>query len=412
MRVVDRTVQHVNPDGTARQVAVTGIGVVSSCGIGKEQFFKGLLDPTNLTAPRRVLEFDASGLFEPKELRRVDRFSQFATMATHEALLQAKIIDGNENQIINIDPNRIGVMIATGVGGLETLEGQIEVQLSKGAKRVSPFLVPMMMSNAASANISMRYKFQGPCETVITACASSTHSIGNAARLVASGRCDIMIAGGAEAPLTTTGIAAFRNMTALSSTDVSMPFDKNRDGFVIAEGAATLILEDLEHAKRRGANILGLIIGAASSADAHHITAPAPNGLGALSCMQLALEDANLEPEEISHINAHGTSTPLNDAAEAEAIGKLFSSNRPPVTSIKGAIGHSLGAAGAIEAVACILTNQKELIPPTIGLKILDPEFNMDVVKDEPRKFQPGNIISNSFGFGGHNGSVIIAPPH
>jgi 3-oxoacyl-[acyl-carrier-protein] synthase II len=201
-------------------------------------------------------------------------------------------------------------------------------------------------------------------------------------------------------------------MTALSSTDVSMPFDKNRDGFVIAEGAATLILEDLEHAKRRGANILGLIIGAASSADAHHITAPAPNGLGALSCMQLALEDANLEPEEISHINAHGTSTPLNDAAEAEAIGKLFSSNRPPVTSIKGAIGHSLCAAGAIEAVACILTNQKELIPPTIGLKILDPEFNMDVVKDEPRKFQPGNIISNSFGFGGHNGSVIIAPPH
>ena len=410
MRVVDRRVEKVNPDGTARVVAVTGIGVVSSCGIGADNFFNGLLNPTNLEAPRRVIDFDASSLFEPKELRRVDRFTQFSTFATHEALLQSGIINADETTVSDINPERIGVMIATGVGGLETLEGQIEVQLNKGSKRVSPFLVPMMMSNAASANISMRYKFQGPCETVITACASSTHSIGNAARLIATGRCDVMVAGGAEAPLTATGIAAFRNMTALSTTDVSMPFDAHRDGFIIAEGAATLVLEDMEHAKTRGATILGIIMGAASSADAHHITAPAPNGIGALTCMQLALDDANLSPQDIVHINAHGTSTPLNDAAEAEAVSKLFSSNRPPVTSIKGAIGHALGAAGAIEAVACILTNQKRTIPPTIGLKQLDPEFDMDVVKDEPREFTPGNIISNSFGFGGHNGSLIIGP--
>ena len=409
MRVVDRSVERVNPDGTARQVAVTGIGVVSSCGIGVDNFFNGLLNPSNLESPRRVLNLDVNDLFDTKELRRVDRFSQIATKATNEALIHAKLIDDSDKLIAAVDPSRVGVMIATGVGGLETLETQIEVRLNKGAKRVSPFLVPMMMSNAASANISMRYKFQGPCETVITACASSTHSIGNAARLIATGSCDIMIAGGSEAPLTETGIAAFRNMTALSSSDFSMPFDINRDGFVIAEGGATLILEDLDHAKSRGAPILALILGASSTADGHHITAPAPNGVGALNCMQLALEDANLAPNEIRHVNAHGTSTPLNDAAEAEAIEKLFSAN-VPVTSVKGAIGHALGGAGAIEAVASILTIQKKLIPPTIGLKEIDPAFNIDIVKDSPRHFEPGNIISNSFGFGGHNGSIIIGP--
>jgi 3-oxoacyl-[acyl-carrier-protein] synthase II len=269
----------------------------------------------------------------------------------------------------------------------------------------------MMMANAAGASVSMRYGWQGPCETVVTACAASAHSIGNAARTIAWGRCDAMLAGGSECSITPTALAGFGNMTALTTCGVSRPFDLRRDGFVMAEAAAVLVLEELEFARSRGARILGEILGAASNADAHHITAPSPGGTGAVACMELCLADAGLQPEDIVHINAHGTSTPLNDAAEAEAIAKLFGTPGPPVTSTKGVTGHALGAAGALEAAAVLLTMEHGVIPPTIGTSEPDPELALDLVVDEPRPWEPGPTLSNSFGFGGHNGSLVLGPP-
>jgi 3-oxoacyl-[acyl-carrier-protein] synthase II len=268
----------------------------------------------------------------------------------------------------------------------------------------------MMMSNASGAAISMRYGFQGPAETVCTACAASTHAIGNAARLVAWGRCDAVVTGGSESAATITALAGFANMTALSSTLVSKPFDATRDGFIMGEGAAVFVLERLDMAVARGAHIVAEIVGAASNADAHHITAPSPRGVGATRCMQLALEDAGLEASDIKQINAHGTSTPLNDSAEAQAIEAVFGDRSVPVVSIKGVTGHPLGAAGALEAAAVLLSIEKSLIPPTAGTTVIDPEMSIDVVIGEPRKWTPGPTISNNFGFGGHNGSVIIAP--
>jgi 3-oxoacyl-[acyl-carrier-protein] synthase II len=258
----------------------------------------------------------------------------------------------------------------------------------------------------------MRHGWRGPCETTVTACAAATHAIGNAARLIASGRCDAALTGGSEAAMTTTGIAGFRNMTALSSSGVSRPFDAERDGFVISEGAAILVLEEWSAAEARGATILAEVLGAASTADAHHITAPSPGGSGAITCMELALADAGLTPADVVHINAHGTSTPLNDAAEAEAIAKLFGSPGPIITSTKGVTGHALGAAGALEAAAVVLSMANELIPPTDGTKAVDPALPaIDVVLREPRPWTPGPSLSNSFGFGGHNGTLVLAPP-
>jgi 3-oxoacyl-[acyl-carrier-protein] synthase II len=258
----------------------------------------------------------------------------------------------------------------------------------------------------------MRYGFQGPCETVVTACATGTHAIANAARLIMHGRCDAMIAGGTEAAMTVTGVAGFTNMTALSAAGVSRPFDAERDGFVMSEGAAVVVLELWEQAEARGATILGEVLGGASTADAHHITAPSPGGAGALSCMELALDEAGLSPQEVVHVNAHGTSTPLNDAAEAEAIAKLFGTPGPAVTSIKGVTGHALGAAGAIEAVAAVLSFQHRRIPPTMGFATRDPQLpEIDIVTGDGRDWEPGPTLSNSFGFGGHNGCLVLAPP-
>jgi 3-oxoacyl-[acyl-carrier-protein] synthase II len=382
-------------------VVVTGLGVISCCGIGVDAFFRGLCGPAP-AGEHRVFDFDPADWFEPKEARRADRFAQFSLAAALSAYENA----GSPE----VDPARSGVIMGTGVGGLETLETQIAVMLERGARRVSPFLVPMMMPNAGVAAVSMRLGWRGPCEAVVTACASGTHAAGNAYELVASGRCDSVLTGGAEAAMTPTGIAGFSNMTALSTSGVSRPFDRRRDGFVIAEGGAALLFEDLDHALGRGAHIYAEILGAASTADAYHITAPAPGGIGALNCMEQALEDAGLSPAEITHINAHGTSTPLNDLAEAEAIAKLFGPSCPPVTSIKGVTGHSLGAAGAIEAVAAALTIERGLIPPTVGHEELDPQMTLNLVTGDPIPFEPGPILSNSFGFGGHNGCLIIAP--
>jgi 3-oxoacyl-[acyl-carrier-protein] synthase II len=386
-----------------RRVAVTGTGILSSCGNGVAAFWEGLLGAPP-EGERRIRDFDPASVFpNPKEARRADRVTQVALAAATQALEQAGEIE--------VDPLRRGVLIATGIGGIGTLEEQITRYNEGGARKVSPFLVPMMMPNAPGATVSMRWGWQGPCQTVSTACAAGTHALIDAATWVASGRCDVVLAGGAEAAMTPVSMAGFTNMTAMSNRGVSQPFAAERDGFVIAEGAAVLVLEAWDVAEARGATILGEILGGASTADAHHITAPAPGGRGALSCMEIALADAGLEPSQVRHINAHGTSTPLNDAAEAEAMAKLFGVPGPPVTSIKGITGHSLGAAGAIEAIAVLESMRRKLIPPTAGTLAIDPELPaLDLVLGEARPWEPGPTISNSFGFGGHNGSLVLAP--
>lgn len=391
--------------GSARRVAITGLGVVAPCGLGKDAFWKGLLGP-GITDHKtiHIPDWDPLPYFDnPKDARRADRVEQMALAAAAEAITQA----GD----LGIDSRRIGTIFGTGVGGLGTLEEQIRVLVEKGERRVSPFLVPMMMANAAGAAISMRYGLRGPNETICTACAASTHSIGYAARQIAWGMCDAVVTGGSEAAGVPIAIASFGNMTALSTSGSSRPFDKDRDGFVLGEGAAVLVLEEWENAKRRGATILGEVLGAASNADAHHITAPSPGGVGAIRCIELALEDAELSPADIKQINAHGTSTPLNDAAEAAAIAHVFGANGPAVVSTKGVTGHALGAAGALEAAAVLLSMQHRLIPPTAGTTNVDPDFTIDIVTGAPRPWEPGPTMSNSFGFGGHNGTIVLAPP-
>jgi 3-oxoacyl-[acyl-carrier-protein] synthase II len=385
-----------------RRVAVTGMGALARCGTGTDAFWDGLfVDPADTS--RAIDDFDPEPWFDNvKESRRTDRFAQFALAVAQMALDQAGEI--------TVDPLRRGVIYGTGVGGLNTLEEQILTFHTKGPRKVSPFLVPMMMANAGAAAISMRHGWQGPCETVVTACATGAHSIGAAARLVAIGRCDAVITGSSEAAMTPVGIQGFANMTALSTTGFSRPFDVRRDGFVIAEGAGALVLEAWDVAEARGATILAEVLGAGDTADAHHITAPSPGGAGAIACMEQALEDAGLRPEDIRQINAHGTSTPRNDEAEAEAIAKVFGSSAPPVTSIKGVTGHALGAAGSLEAVAVIQSMRTATIPPTIGYAEPDPELASIDIVTEPRSWTPGPTLSNSFGFGGHNGCLVLGP--
>jgi 3-oxoacyl-[acyl-carrier-protein] synthase II len=391
--------------GQGRRVAITGLGVVAPCGLGKQAFWNGLLGPGLDGAGRstEITDWDPTPYYaSPKEARRADLVEQFAIAAAVEALEQAGEL--------TVDPTRIGTIFGTGVGGIHTLEEQIQIRLEKGERRVSPFLVPMMMANAPGAAISMRFGLQGPCETVVTACAAGTHALTNAARLIAWGLADAVVGGGSEHAGTPTSIAGFGNMTALSTSGTSRPFDADRDGFVMGEGAAAFVLEEWETAVARGATIIGEVLGGASTADAHHITAPAPGGTGAIRCIELALADAGLTAADIKQINAHGTSTPLNDAAEAAAVAAVFGPNAVPVVSTKGVTGHALGAAGALEAAAVLLSFEHRQIPPTANTKVLDDDMRIDLVIGEPRDWEPGPTISNNFGFGGHNGSVVLAP--
>lgn len=390
--------------GAGHRVAITGYGVVAPCGVGKAAFWQGLLGP-GITDAKTVelADWDPQPFFSnPKEARRADRVEQFALAAAHEAITQSGALP--------YDPSRMGSIFGTGIGGLRTLEEQVITRVEKGERRVSPFLVPMMMSNACGAAISMRYHLQGPAETICTACAAATHALGYAARLIAWGRCDAVVSGGAESAATITAVAGFANMTALSSSGTSKPFDATRDGFVFGEGAAVFVLERYDLAVERGATILAEVLGAASNADAHHITAPSPGGVGAIACMQQALDDAGLSPSDIKQVNAHGTSTPLNDQAESQAVASIFGTPTPPVTSIKGVTGHPLGAAGALEAAAVLLSFEHKLIPPTANTTTLGDDITCDVVIGAPRPWTPGPTISNNFGFGGHNGSIILAP--
>lgn len=388
-----------------RQVAVTGLGVVSPCGIGAEAFWSGLSGPAEPRRVRAVAAWDPSPWFGRREARHTDRFAQFAVAAADLALADAALDPAS------VDPATAGVHVGTGMGGVATFEQAVLTVNTRGPGRVSPYTVPMIMPNAGAASVSLRLGWQGPAETLTTACAAGTHSVGAGARLVATGVCDVVLAGGADASLIETTIAGFTNAHAMSPTGISRPFDRARDGFAAAEGAAMLLLEPLAAALARGARVYAVLAGAASTADAFHVTAPAPQGRGPLQCMRQALLDAGLAADDVAHVNAHGTSTPLNDAAEAAAIAALVGGRRLPVASIKGVTGHALGAAGALEAAAACLTVLHATIPPTWGFAEPDDDTAVVDVCAAPRPLPPGAVLSNSFGFGGHNGTLVFTAP-
>jgi 3-oxoacyl-[acyl-carrier-protein] synthase II len=404
------------------RVAVTGLGVKTPAGTNLASFWDTLaagrstagpitrIDPSPL--PVRfgceVPEFDPTAYLGAKEARRVDRVTQLGFAAAADALADAGQIDA--------DPARSGVIFGTGIGGLITLEEQHTIYMEKGAARVSPFLVPMMMANATAGTVAMQFGWTGPNLCINTACAASAHAIGEAARLIRGGEVDVVMTGGSESCMTPTAISAFARMTALSTRNddpelASRPFDADRDGFVMGEGASALVLEPWDRAVARGAHIYGEVLGYGRNADAYHITAPSPGGEGAAACMQLALDDAAAHPSAIGHVNAHGTSTPLNDAAEAEAIRKVFGDAPPPVTSTKGVTGHLIGAAGATEAIACLLALRNAAVPPTANLDRIGDDIALDVVAGTPRAVDAALALSNSFGFGGHNATLIFARP-
>ncbi|CAN5152962.1 beta-ketoacyl-ACP synthase II [soil metagenome] len=385
-----------------RRVVVTGLGVVSPAGTGLDAFWKGLQTTPQDRRERRVDELDPTPWLSGKQARHLDRFTQFAVAAADMALEDC-------GGLPEVDPARAGVQLGTGIGGVGTLETQVGVLAARGPGRVSPFTIPMVMPNAGAAAVSLRHGLQGPCEKLTNACAAGTHSVGAGARMVADGRCDVVLAGGAESSMTPTTVAAFTVMTALSRSGLSRPFDTRRDGFCIAEGAAVLVLEEREAALARGARVYGEVLGTASTCDAHHITAPSPGGVGAAACMRLAIDDAELAPADIRSVNAHGTSTPLNDGAEATAVAAVFGPGAVPVSSIKGVTGHGLGAAGALEAASVLLSFVQRELPPTLGTTEVDAELEIDVVL-APRAWEPGPTISNSFCFGGHNCSLVLGP--
>jgi 3-oxoacyl-[acyl-carrier-protein] synthase II len=408
--------------GSRRRIAITGMGVKSPAGNDLDTFWSTLvaaesqadtwtlIDPDGVPVKFgcEVKDFDPKAYLDVKEARRQDRVAQLGFAAAADAMKQA----GD----VNADPARCAVMCGTGVGGLITLESQVTLYAEKGAERVSPFLVPMMMTNATAGLISIQFGWTGPSLCVTTACAAGANAIGEAGRLIREGSADVVLAGGVESSITPTAISAFARMGALSGRNddpkrASRPFDKDRDGFVMGEGAAFLVLEEYERAVARGATIVGELLGYGRNCDAHHITAPSPGGAGAVACMTLALDDAGVAPSAVNHVNAHGTSTPLNDAAESEAVSKVFGGPTPPITSIKGVTGHTIGAAGAVEAVASLLSLRNGRVTPVANYETPDPDITADVVHGSPREIGAGVALSNSFGFGGHNASLVLGLP-
>jgi 3-oxoacyl-[acyl-carrier-protein] synthase II len=384
-----------------RRVVVTGLGVVAAPGIGVDNFWKGLSEAPG-PGPHAVQNWDPEPWIPKRESRRLDRFSQFALVAAAEALEQAGPLAAN--------PDRTAVSVATGIGGLASFE---ELVLGAYAEevRVSPILIPMMMCNAASAAISIRYGFGGPATTPVVACAAGGQAISDALRAIQWGYADAALAGGAEGALRPPTVAGFVSARALSPTATARPFSVDRDGFVLGEGAGLLVLEERDMALARGARILAEVSGAASTADAHHITAPHPQGEGAERAVRLALEDAGIAPADVGYVNAHGTGTDLNDLTEGGVIARVFGARQPPVSSIKGVTGHALGASGAIEAVASVLAVSNRALPPNVGLTNPDPAIPLSDIVRETRAWDPRPIVSNSFGFGGHNTVLVISPP-
>jgi len=407
---------------TERRVVVTGLGVVTPLGHQLDVFWKHLLagecgidritlfdaSAFDTQIAGQVKDFDPAPAFpSPKEIRRTDRYSQFGIHAAWQALKDC----GAELDQLNRD--EIGVIIGSGIGGLETTSTQLKILLERGPGRISPFMIPMLISNMASGMFSMYHGLRGPNYATVSACATANHAIGEAWRTIKMGDAVMMFAGGAEAAVVPIGIGGFCAMKAMSTRNddpkrASRPFDKERDGFVMGEGAGVLVLEDLEHARKRGAKVYCEIVGYGNTADAHHVTAPSPNGEGAARCMRMAMRQAGLNPQDVSYINAHGTSTPQGDICETQAIKTVFGDHakKIAVNSTKGATGHMLGAAGAVEMTVCALAIQHGVVPPTINYQVPDAECDLDYVPNTAREMPVNAIINNSFGFGGHNASI------
>jgi 3-oxoacyl-[acyl-carrier-protein] synthase II len=410
-------------NSTERRVVITGLGVVTPIGNSVDSFWKNLIagecgvdkitafDPSafDTKIAAQVKDFDPGPAFpSPKEIRRTDRYSQLGTHAAWQALKDS----GLDLEKVNRD--EVGVFMGSGIGGLQTTSEQIKVLLERGPGRLSPFMIPMLISNMASGLISMYHNLRGPNYATCSACATANHALGEAWRTLKMGDAKVMLAGGAEATIVPVGIGGFCAMKALSTRNddpkhASRPFDKERDGFVMGEGAGVVVLEELEHAKARGARIYAELAGYGNTADAHHLTAPSPGGEGASRCMRMALRSAGLNTTDISYINAHGTSTPQGDIAETEAIKAVFGDHarKLAVSSTKGATGHMLGAAGSVEMVACVKAIETDTAPPTINYEVPDPECDLDYVPNTARSMKITAIINNSFGFGGHNASLV-----
>ena len=406
-----------------KRVVITGLGCVTPIGIGKEEFWGNIKD--GVCGIDKITNFDASNYqtqiagevknFNPeeymnkKEIRRMDKFIQFAVASSKMAVADSEL------NFDEVDRNRVGVIIGSGIGGVETIEKQHSILLEKGNRRVSPFLVPMMIGNMAAGQVSIEFGAKGPNTNVCTACASGSHSIGDAFKIIQRGDADIMISGGAEAAVTGFAFAGFCNMKAMSTRNddpktASRPFDKDRDGFVMGEGSGILILEELEHALNRGAKIYAEVVGYGLTADAYHMTTPAENGEGAARSMQMAIDDAGIKASEVDYINAHGTSTYYNDLYETTAIKSVFKEDayKLCVSSTKSMTGHLLGASGAVEAVVCALSVNDGFVPATINLENQDEALDLDYVANEGRKIDINYAMSNSLGFGGHNATLLF----
>jgi 3-oxoacyl-[acyl-carrier-protein] synthase II len=413
----------MTPSGTPRRrVAVTGVGTVSPLGTGVDATWKSLVSGESGAGPVtrfdvadfstkiacEVKDFEPTDFMEQRDARRSDRFTQFAVASAVQAIDNAGW--GSEPPR---DRARVGVCIGSGIGGIETLEAQHRVLLERGPSKMSPFTVPLLMINGAAGSVAMRYGLNGPNFAAVSACATGAHSIGEAANMIRHGHADAMVAGGSEAPITPLSFGAFACMGALSRRNddplrASRPFDADRDGFVIAEGAAIVVLEEWDAAAARGAEILAEVVGYSATCDAFHLTQPDPEGAGAASAMRLAIQDAGIDTSDIGYINAHGTSTPFNDKIESKAIRDVFGADAPAVSSTKSATGHLTGAAGSIEAVFSVLALTTSTLPPTINQETPDPECDLDYVPNSARSEKVDLVLSNSFGFGGHNACLLF----
>ncbi len=408
-----------------RRVVVTGLGVIHSLGTDVDTFWNAVkegksgiktisrFDTTNYSTKvgAEIDDFDPTRFIDKKEAKRMDRFTQYAVAAATRAVEMSGL------DFKTMDPFRAGVIIGSGIGGMETMEDNHRSLIEKGNKRVSPFFVPMMIANMAGGQVAIKYGLKGYNACVVTACATSNHSMGDAMRVIQNGYADVMITGGAEASITPLAYAGFCNMRAMTeNTDpltACRPFDKDRDGFIMGEGAGVLILEEYEHAVKRGADIISELVGYGCTCDAYHITAPDPEGEAGAKCVELALEDAGIKPEQVGYVNAHGTSTPLNDPLETRAFKKVFGDHAKnlAVSSTKSMTGHLLGAAGGIEAIISALALKEGFVPPTINLVNQDPECDLDCVPNIGRKKELEYAVSNALGFGGHNGVIVLKNP-
>lgn len=406
-----------------KRVVVTGMGAITPVGIGKDAYWQALIAGKSGIGPitrfdaseystqiaGEVNDFDPSLYIDKKEAKRMDRFTQFAVAASKMALEDSAI------DLEKTDRTRVGTMIGAGIGGMDTLNDQFRTLFDKGPNRISPFFVPMMIGNMAAGQTSISFGLQGPCSCIVTACASGTNAIGDAFKIIERGDADVMLAGGTEAAISPIAMAGFCSMKAMSTRNdeplkASRPFDKDRDGFVMGEGSGILVLESLEHALARGAKIYAEISGYGTNADAYHITAVAPGGVQAARCMEMAINDAGIAPQDVDYINAHGTSTGLNDKNETLAIKSLFGDHamKLAVSSTKSMTGHLLGAAGGIEAIASVLAITESMVPPTINYETPDEEMDLDYVPNTARQREVNVALSNSFGFGGHNATVLF----